>query len=120
MDKSFDTVFAIAMSMADTCLTNQEIEARFAKLEEEYQELIKEFSDIQAMKPLDFATHDVFVEAQQLAKDRLIKEAADCLFVLLHIGHKLGYTAKDLLHMSATKMLARLNDSNYIAKEQRG
>lgn len=36
--------------------------------------------------------------------------------VIRNISHKMGFTPFELLHMASSKMLARMNDLNYIAK----
>lgn len=105
-NKTFEALYSISMKMADKCIGGKDVEARFSKLEEEYQELIVEY--------------DTFLKAEtknyrEVGK-RIHDEMGDVLFVLLHIGHKLGFTAFDLLHTASSKMLSRMNDVNYIAK----
>ena len=45
-DKSFEALYKIAMTMADTTIGAKTIDDRFEKLEEEYQELIEAFQDL--------------------------------------------------------------------------
>lgn len=129
MDKSFEALYTIAMSMADTCITHQDFKDRMSKLEEEYQELVEAYSEgglgvpktkrfihsENSKEPVVFLTSGEKPEALSM----FVKELADVLFVLLHIGKQVGQTPHSLLHMAATKMLARMNDPNYIAKEQK-
>lgn len=109
-NKSFECLYTIAMTMADNCIGAKELEQRFSKLEEEYQELIEAF-DKQQSDPLKFDA-DATIELN----DNLKKELSDVLFVVLHIGHKINASGFELLHMATSKMLARMNDVNYIAK----
>lgn len=104
-DKSFESLYKTAMAMADNCIVNKTIEQRFDKLEEEYQELIKEFTKKQ------HATVWTPDNTKEI-KD----EIGDVLFVLLHIAHKMDISIFQLLHAAASKMLARMNDPEYVAK----
>lgn len=107
-NRSFETLYAISMNMADECIGNKTIDARFSKLEEEYQELIAEFGKKQFTS---------ISNGERLYQhERITSELSDVLFVLLHIGHKLDISATELLHMAALKMLKRMNDPNYKAK----
>lgn len=119
-DKSFEALYKIAMNMADTCIGNKTIEARFSKLEEEYQEVVTAFESFNAMVPTRIYQGEKLYAGQE-SKERaedIIGELSDVLFVLLHIAHKLGpgCTAFDLLHMATIKMLGRMNDPEYKAK----
>lgn len=105
-NKTFEALYKISMKMADECIGHKEMELRFAKLEEEYQELIAEYDTFLKAEKADYIA----------TGKRIHDEMADVLFVLLHIGHKLGFSAFDLLHTASSKMLSRMNDKNYIAK----
>lgn len=105
-DKSFESLYVISMKMADKTIGNKEMDKRFEKLEEEYQELVAEYTGFLAMEKPTY----------QETYKKIKGEMSDVLFVLLHIGHKLGFTAFDLLHMASSKMLSRMNDSTYQAK----
>lgn len=107
-DKSFEALYKIAMSMADACIVNKPIDARFEKLLEEYNELSKEYHL--------FKIAPDHSNEKATARVMMKKEAADLLFVLLHIAHLNGWTAFDLLHDACHKLLLRMNDPNYIAK----
>lgn len=114
-NKSFDALYNIAMNMADECIMNKPIEARFSKLDEEYRELIEEISLY--LDEVKISEGDSRLEtAKAVALHRLKGELSDVLFVLLHCSHKLGFTGFELLHQASSKMLARMNDSTYIAK----
>jgi NTP pyrophosphatase (non-canonical NTP hydrolase) len=118
-NKSFEALYAIAMSMADECIGNKTIEARFSKLEEEYQELVEAFAAFKKLSPTRVSEKTEYYDPQELKEvwENITNEIADVLFVLLHIAHQTGEaTAKELLHRSTTKMLARMNDPEYIAK----
>lgn len=110
-NKSFDTLYSISMKMADECIGSKKPSQRFEKLEEEYHELIEAFAqwnngqDLSASENLDLL-------------EKIIDEMGDVLFVLLHCAHRIipGTTAFTLLHAASSKMLSRMNDSNYTAK----
>lgn len=104
-NKSFEALYDIAMNMGDTCIVNNKLENRFDKLEEEYRELIAEFAAIK--DPCALSNNQLFA---------LKGELADVLFVLLHIAHKYEFTPFELLHLASCKMLNRINDKNYKAK----
>lgn len=91
--------------MADTCVKAQDMNARISKLQEEYQELITEFNN---GEQLEYWPVDNY--------GKIKGEVSDVLFVLLHIASKKGWKPFDLLHMATTKMLSRMNDPEYIAK----
>lgn len=119
-DKSFEALYAIAMQMADSCIGNKTLEARFEKLEEEYQELVEAFAAFKKLSPTRVSEKTEYYDPQELKEvwENITNEIADVLFVLLHIAHKSeAATAKDLLHRAASKMLFRMNDVNYIAKK---
>lgn len=102
-NKSFETLYNSAMALADQCIVAKAMEKRFEKLDEEFKELIDAFQHFQ--------------KTQDNPSRNLIKgECGDLLFVLLHIAHISGWTAFDLLHGAMSKMLARMNDASYIAK----
>jgi NTP pyrophosphatase (non-canonical NTP hydrolase) len=118
-DKSFEALYNVAMNMADTCIGAKAIEARFEKLEEEYQELVEAFAAFRKLSPTRVSEKTEYYDPIELknAWENITNEMADVLFVLLHIAHQTGEaTAKELLHRSTTKMLARMNDPEYIAK----
>lgn len=119
-DKSFEALYTIAMKMADTCIGSKTIEARFSKLEEEYQEVVRAFKEFNAMVPTRIYEGRPLYNCEESREhtENIIGELSDVLFVLLHIAHKLGpeRTAFQLLHMAMTKMLARMNDPEYRAK----
>ncbi|MEO7016534.1 MAG: MazG-like family protein [Leifsonia sp.] len=118
-DKSFEALYNVAMNMADNCIGNKTIEARFSKLEEEYQELVEAFAAFRKLSPTRVSANTEYFDPNELkaAWENITNEMADVLFVLLHIAHKSeAATAKDLLHRAASKMLSRMNDVNYIAK----
>lgn len=103
-NKSFEALYAIAMKMADECIVNKTMKERFAKLTEEYKEVLEAFE-----------THDKLMCRETM--DMLMDELGDLLFVLLHIAALAGHqSAKSLLHKAMTKMLYRMNDPNYVAK----
>jgi NTP pyrophosphatase (non-canonical NTP hydrolase) len=117
--KTFEALYSTAMNMADNCIGNKTIEARFDKLEEEYQELIEAFGNFKKLVPTRTTENTEYYDPNELKKvwEDITNEMADVLFVLLHIGHKSGEaTAFDLLHRAAYKMLGRMNDNNYKAK----
>lgn len=111
-NKSFEALYQIAMKMADEYIGQKTIEKRFSKLEEEYRELIQSFDAF--MKFEQGVISGEYLEAI----DDILGEMGDVLFVLLHIGHRLhpGTTAFTLLHGAISKMLSRMNDSDYVAK----
>lgn len=122
-NKSFETLYAIAMKMADECIGQKTMTARYQKLDEEFQELREEL-----LKPwLKFGSEELrnskstrhlhTGEESLIANvDEIESELADVLFVLLHIAHKFKITPFTLLHKASSKMLARMNDVNYNAK----
>lgn len=104
-NKSFEALYAIAMKMADECIVNKPLSCRFEKLTEEYNEVIEAYG-LWAKHSDNASTNEYVVD-----------ELADLLFILLHIAHKIdGTTGFQLLHKAMTKMLSRMNDSNYVAK----
>lgn len=104
--KSFEALYSIAMNMADTCIGQKTIEKRVEKLEEEFTEVMEAYRAMMLEKHI-FQEH----------VEPLENELADLLFVLLHIAHKVSsLTAFELLHRASSKMLGRMNDSEYIAK----
>ena len=117
MDKSFETLYQIAMSMADTCLKKKLPADMLAKLEEEYQELKEAFSLFKSKQEIQQERSGVNSRAvnDKIVND-MMAEAGDVLFVLLHIAHQFKKTPFDLLHAASTKMLARINDNIYIDK----
>ncbi len=112
-DKSFEALYQIAMKMADSCIVNKTMEQRFDKLEEEYQELIEAFAAFK--KQYEQREGNSWAINDQVAND-LMGEASDVLFVLFHIAHKFQRRPFELLHLAASKMLKRMNDADYIAK----
>jgi len=112
-DKSFEALYKIAMNMADTCIGQKTIDARFDKLEEEYQELVEAFGAFK--KQYEGKDTGQWAINDQVAND-LMGEASDLLFVLLHIAHKFKRTPFELLHNASSKMLLRMNDADYKAK----
>lgn len=119
-DKSFEALYKISMQMADSCIVNKTLDQRFDKLHEEFQEVIEAFSSFKKMVPVRIHQQIATYDARECAEheDEIIGELSDLMFVLLHIAHKLGpgYTAFDLLHKASSKMLSRMNDADYIAK----
>lgn len=122
-NKSFDALYNISMAMADECIGNKTMLARYAKLDEEINEL-KEQLDVpwlkygteqlrnaKGSKHYHTGTEEAIVNVDQIED-----EMSDVLFVLLHIAHKFKITPFTLLHKSSSKMLARMNDVNYKAK----
>ena len=114
MDKSFEALYATAMAMADACIVNKQPHHRFEKLDEEVQELIEAFNNLghyerQETELVDGKDHQAYLAG-------LKGELSDVLFVLLHIGHQHDFSAFDMLHTASSKMLARMNDVNYKAK----
>lgn len=107
--KDFEALYAISMNMANECITNKPMEARFSKLHEEFHEVIEAFANYQNCD----SDSQIMHKAKRLA---LISELSDLLFVLLHIGHKFDISAFELLHMASSKMLSRMNDPEYKAK----
>lgn len=107
-DKSFEALYKSAMAMADNCIPNKDMDKRFEKLAEEYAELLEIRDQCRGVKPVS--------EDASILDGGLHGEFADVLFVLLHIAHIKGWTAFDLLHAATSKMLYRMNDPNYIAK----
>lgn len=103
-NKSFEALYAISMEMANQCIGQKDLEKRFEKLQEEYDEVIECFQFYQKCKDDKAANND------------LNSELSDLFFVLLHIAHKRGLTAFELLHKASSKMLGRMNDPEYIAK----
>jgi NTP pyrophosphatase (non-canonical NTP hydrolase) len=114
MEKTFEALYATAMAMADACIVNKQPFHRFKKLDEECTELIEAFNELGHFERQE----EEFVNGRDHKEylDRLKGELSDVLFVLLHIGHQHGITAFDMLHMASSKMLARMNDDNYKAK----
>lgn len=106
-DRSFESLYKISMAMADNCIGSKSMAKRFDKLKEEYDELVEAFQFVELLeRGISKAEHDM-----------LIGEISDVLFVLLHIAHLSGgETPFSLLHKAMTKMLDRMNDSDYIAK----
>lgn len=104
-NKSFEALYKSAMTLADNVIVKKELEARFEKLGEEYQELIEEFERLKNCP-------DILKEDMAKIKD----EFGDVLFVLLHVAHQYNFKAFDLLHGAMSKMLARMNDPSYVAK----
>lgn len=102
--KDFETLYTIAMTMADSCIVNKPLARRFEKLHEEYKELSVEL--VNYLK----------LDSKNKNLSEVKGELGDMLFVLLHISHIIGWTPFELLHQASSKMLARMNDENYIAK----
>lgn len=118
-NRDFECLYNIAMTMADSCIVNKPMEARFAKLTEEYKEVIEDFEKYTAANVTLERKHthiqETFIDKE--VEGELIAELSDLLFVLLHIAHMLNRTtAFKLLHMASTKMLGRINDPTYTAK----
>jgi NTP pyrophosphatase (non-canonical NTP hydrolase) len=119
-NKTFEALYTISMAMADACIVNKPLDARFEKLEEEFNEVIQAFAGFKQMVPVRVLQNIPTYDARECAEheEQIAGELSDLMFVLLHIAHKLGpgYTAFDLLHKAASKMLSRMNDAEYIAK----
>lgn len=113
-NKSFEALYNSAMALADQCIVKKEMPNRYKKLEEEYQELMDAYTMLQAFE----VTRQEFFDGKnkQDFLNHVKGECGDLLFVLLHIAHLSGWTAFDLLHGAMSKMLARMNDANYVAK----
>lgn len=105
-NKTFEALYAVSMSMADQCIVNKPLKKRFEKLDEEYHEVNQAY---EAMTEAEHCTREYIFDLEN--------ELSDLLFVLLHIGHTLsGLTAFEMLHRASSKMLSRMNDADYIAK----
>ena len=118
-NKSFETLYAISMNMADQCIGAKTIENRIAKLDEEYNELSQAFEAFKSLVPTRVSENTKYYDPHEIRDvwNNIVGEAGDVLFVLLHILHTSGEaTAFELLHKASSKMLARMNDVNYIAK----
>lgn len=102
-NKSFEALYRIAINMADQLIGNNKTADRINKLKEEFKELLDEVEGL----PEQFNPE---------LMPAITGEYGDVLFVLLHLGHKLGIDPFAALHGAASKMLARMNDKNYIAK----
>lgn len=105
-DRSFESLYKTAISMADNCIVNKTPEQRIEKLKEEHGELIEAFEHM-------ISQPHIYREHVQPFEDEL----SDVLFVLLHVAHKVSaLTPFNMLHKAMTKMLARMNDAEYSAK----
>jgi NTP pyrophosphatase (non-canonical NTP hydrolase) len=114
-NKSFEALYNIAMEMADNCIVKNTLEDRFNKLEEEHRECLEAFSRYK--EELSLHEKDERLETMmKVVKANLIGELADVLFVLLHTAHTLGETPFQLLHRATSKLLGRMNDDGYVAK----
>lgn len=118
-NKSFEALYNIAMKMADECIGAKDLKSRFKKLDEEYNELSDAFEAFTQLVPTHVSETTEYYDPHELREvwNNIVGEAADVLFVLLHILHRSGEaTAFELLHKASSKMLSRMNDVNYIAK----
>jgi NTP pyrophosphatase (non-canonical NTP hydrolase) len=117
-NKSFESLYNIAMKTADECIVAKSMEKRFEKLEEEYQEVIEAFANIQNQTPSRVVNNVKYYNGEESKEllNNLHGELSDMLFVLLHIAHLNGESAFSLLHKATAKMLSRMNDPDYKAK----
>jgi len=89
------------------------------KLEEEFSELMEQFTSQQVTKEISNKREVIVrnggepLSPCEVDRNKAKDEMGDLLFVMANTANQLGFTLKDALHAASVKVLQRVNDQSY-------